>query len=71
MMIFSLLQVSVAPGGRWNRFRTYSTIQRTLEIWGFVFAFLFKTWLNNQKFSYRGSSLNLRSNLQSEICFVL
>ncbi|KAJ8484903.1 hypothetical protein OPV22_017388 [Ensete ventricosum] len=46
--------VSVAPGGRWNRFRTYSTIQRTLEIWGFVFAFLFKTWLNNQKFSYRG-----------------
>ncbi|CAL9188068.1 unnamed protein product [Musa hybrid cultivar] len=47
-------QVSVAPGGRWNRFRTYSTIQRTLEIWGFVFAFLFKTWLNDQKFSYRG-----------------
>ncbi|CAL9123868.1 unnamed protein product [Musa textilis] len=47
-------QVSVSPGGRWNRFRTYSTIQRTLEIWGFVFAFLFKTWLNDQKFSYRG-----------------
>ncbi|XP_020571328.1 uncharacterized protein LOC110018375 [Phalaenopsis equestris] len=47
-------QVSVAPGGRWNRFKTYSTIQRTLEIWGFVFAFLFKAWLNNQKFSYRG-----------------
>ncbi|KAJ8458290.1 hypothetical protein OPV22_031216 [Ensete ventricosum] len=47
-------EVSVAPGGRWNRFRTYSTIQRTLEIWGFVFAFLFKSWLNNQKFSYRG-----------------
>ncbi|XP_020695232.1 protein ACTIVITY OF BC1 COMPLEX KINASE 8, chloroplastic [Dendrobium catenatum] len=47
-------QVSVAPGGRWNRFKTYSTIQRTLEIWGFVFAFIFKAWLNNQKFSYRG-----------------
>ncbi|CAL9086536.1 unnamed protein product [Musa acuminata var. zebrina] len=47
-------QVSVTPGGRWNRFRTYSTIQRTLEIWGFVFAFLFKSWLNNQKFSYQG-----------------
>ncbi|KAG1342438.1 Protein ACTIVITY OF BC1 COMPLEX KINASE 8, chloroplastic [Cocos nucifera] len=47
-------QVSVAPGGRWNRFKTYSTIQRTLEIWGFVFTFLFKAWLNNQKFSYRG-----------------
>lgn len=47
-------QVSVAPGGRWNRFKTYSTIQRTLEIWGFVFTFLFRAWLNNQKFSYRG-----------------
>ncbi|XP_008809510.2 protein ACTIVITY OF BC1 COMPLEX KINASE 8, chloroplastic [Phoenix dactylifera] len=47
-------QVSVAPGGRWNRFKTYSTIQRTLEIWGFVFTFLFKAWLDNQKFSYRG-----------------
>ncbi|XP_072972664.1 protein ACTIVITY OF BC1 COMPLEX KINASE 8, chloroplastic [Typha angustifolia] len=47
-------QVSVAPGGRWNRFKTYSTIQRTLEIWGFVFTFLFKAWLNSQKFSYRG-----------------
>ncbi|KAL5984152.1 Protein ACTIVITY OF BC1 COMPLEX KINASE 8, chloroplastic [Asimina triloba] len=46
--------VSVAPGGRWNRFKTYSTIQRTLEIWGFVFTFLFKSWLNNQKFTYRG-----------------
>ncbi|CAN6252048.1 unnamed protein product [Urochloa humidicola] len=49
-----LPQVSVAPGGRWNRFKTYSTIQRTLEIWGFVFTFLFKSWLNNQKFTYRG-----------------
>lgn len=47
-------QVSVTPGGRWNRFKTYSTIQRTLEIWGFVFAFILKAWLNNQKFSYRG-----------------
>ncbi|GFY94166.1 ABC2 homolog 13 [Actinidia rufa] len=46
--------VSVAPGGRWNRFRTYSTIQRTLEIWGSVLTFIFKAWLNNQKFSYQG-----------------
>ncbi|KAE8715826.1 ABC2 isoform 2 [Hibiscus syriacus] len=37
-----------------SRFKTYSTIQRTLEIWGFVLTFLFKAWLNNQKFSYRG-----------------
>ncbi|XP_058179494.1 protein ACTIVITY OF BC1 COMPLEX KINASE 8, chloroplastic isoform X1 [Rhododendron vialii] len=48
------VEVSVAPGGRWNRFKTYSTIQRTLEIWGFVISFIFKAWLNNQKFSYRG-----------------
>ncbi|XP_019197897.1 PREDICTED: uncharacterized protein LOC109191707 [Ipomoea nil] len=48
------VEVSVAPGGRWNRFKTYSTIQRTVEIWGFVFTFIFKAWLNNQKFSYRG-----------------
>ncbi|KAJ3676183.1 hypothetical protein LUZ60_003595 [Juncus effusus] len=47
-------QVSVAPGGRWSRFKTYSTIQRTLEIWGFVFNFIFKAWFNNQKFAYRG-----------------
>ena len=44
----------MAPGGRWNRFKTYSTIQRTLEIWGFVFTFIIKAWLNNQKFTYRG-----------------
>ncbi|KAG7539242.1 UbiB domain [Arabidopsis suecica] len=39
------VEVSVAPGGRWNRFKTYSTIQRTLEIWGFVVQFIFRTWL--------------------------
>ncbi|KAJ6740748.1 ABC TRANSPORTER-LIKE PROTEIN [Salix purpurea] len=48
------LEVSVAPGGRWSRFKTYSTVQRTLEIWGSVLTFIFKAWLNNQKFSYRG-----------------
>lgn len=48
------VEVSVQPGGRWGRFKTYSTIQRTLEIWGFVLKFIFKAWLNNQKFSYRG-----------------
>ncbi|KAM3241841.1 hypothetical protein ACQJBY_054523 [Aegilops geniculata] len=39
-------KVSVVPGGRWNRFKTYSTIQRTLEIWGSVFAFIFKASLD-------------------------
>ncbi|MCI15904.1 putative aarF domain-containing protein kinase chloroplastic-like, partial [Trifolium medium] len=46
-------KVAVAPGGRWSRFKTYSTIQRTLEIWGFVVTFVFKAWLDNQKFSYK------------------
>ncbi|KAI5405196.1 protein ACTIVITY OF BC1 COMPLEX KINASE 8, chloroplastic [Lathyrus oleraceus] len=48
------VEVAVAPGGRWSRFKTYSTIQRTLEIWGFVVTFIFKAWLDNQKFSYKG-----------------
>lgn len=48
------LQVSVAAGGQWNKFKTYSTIQRSLEIWGFVITFLFKAWVNNQKFVYKG-----------------
>ncbi|XP_010519924.1 PREDICTED: uncharacterized protein LOC104799212 [Tarenaya hassleriana] len=48
------VEVSVAPGGRWSRFKTYSTIQRTVEIWGFVLTFIFRTWLSNQKFSYKG-----------------
>ncbi|PNX96568.1 ABC transporter-like protein, partial [Trifolium pratense] len=48
------VEVAVAPGGRWSRFKTYSTIQRTLEIWGFVVTFVFKAWLDNQKFSYKG-----------------
>ena len=51
---FYFLQVAVAPGGRWSRFKTYSMIQRTLEIWGFVITFIFKSWLNNRKFSYKG-----------------
>ncbi|XP_073266500.1 protein ACTIVITY OF BC1 COMPLEX KINASE 8, chloroplastic isoform X1 [Populus alba] len=51
------IEVSVAPGGRWSRFKTYSTIQRTLEIWGSVLTFIFKVWLNNQKFSYRAGGM--------------
>ncbi|KAF8404522.1 hypothetical protein HHK36_009407 [Tetracentron sinense] len=58
------IEVSVAPGGRWNRFKTYSTIQRTLEIWGFVITFLFKVWLNNQKFSYRGGMTEAKKVLR-------
>ncbi|ESW32363.1 hypothetical protein PHAVU_002G315800 [Phaseolus vulgaris] len=48
------IEVAVAPGGRWSRFKTYSMIQRTLEIWGFVITFIFKSWLNYRKFSNKG-----------------
>ncbi|XP_042498267.1 protein ACTIVITY OF BC1 COMPLEX KINASE 8, chloroplastic-like [Macadamia integrifolia] len=58
------VEVSVAPGGRWNRFKTYSTIQRTLEIWSFVLTFLFKAWLNNQKFMYRGGMTEEKKTLK-------
>ncbi|KAG4392819.1 hypothetical protein GLYMA_04G220200v4 [Glycine max] len=56
--------VAVAPGGRWNRFKTYSTIQRTFEIWGFVATFIFKAWLNNQKFSYKGGMTEEKKTLR-------
>ncbi|EFJ09480.1 hypothetical protein SELMODRAFT_235769 [Selaginella moellendorffii] len=48
------VKVSVTPGGRWNRFKAYSTLQRSLEIWAFVFSFLFKQWLLGRKFMYKG-----------------
>ncbi|KAH7292759.1 hypothetical protein KP509_29G083900 [Ceratopteris richardii] len=48
------IPVSVAAGGRWNQFKTYSTIQRTCEIWFFVATFVLKAWLINQKFTYKG-----------------
>ncbi|KAF5203692.1 Abc-1 domain-containing protein [Thalictrum thalictroides] len=58
------VEVSVVPGGRWNRFKTYSTIQRTLEIWGFVFTFLFRVWYNNQKFAYKGGMTEAKKVLK-------
>ncbi|KAK3017013.1 hypothetical protein RJ639_006874 [Escallonia herrerae] len=58
------VQVSVAPGGRWSRFKTYSTIQRTLEIWGFVLKFIVKVWLSNQKFSYQGGMTEAKKVLR-------
>ncbi|XP_040376881.1 protein ACTIVITY OF BC1 COMPLEX KINASE 8, chloroplastic [Oryza brachyantha] len=63
----SMPEVSVAPGGRWNRFKTYSTIQRTLEIWGFVFKFIFRAWLNNQKFTYRGGMTEEKRVLRRKV----
>ncbi|AES72722.2 ABC transporter-like protein [Medicago truncatula] len=58
------VEVAVAPGGRWSRFKTYSTIQRTLEIWGFVVTFIFKAWLDNQKFSYKGEMTEEKKKLR-------
>ncbi|BAT73339.1 Protein ACTIVITY OF BC1 COMPLEX KINASE 8 [Vigna angularis] len=58
------IEVAVAPGGRWSRFKTYSMIQRTLEIWGFVITFIFKSWLNNRKFSYKGGMTEEKKTLR-------
>ena len=43
---------SVNPGGRWSKFKTYSTFQRTKDIWGFGLSFFFKLWAIGQKWSY-------------------
>ncbi|KAG2327114.1 hypothetical protein Bca52824_009842 [Brassica carinata] len=61
------VEVSVAPGGRWSRFKTYSTIQRSLEIWGFVLAFVFRTWLSGQKFSYKGGMTEEKKVLRRKV----
>lgn len=42
----------VEPGGRWSRFKKYSTFQRTFDIWSFAVVFFFKLWLLNKKFTY-------------------
>lgn len=60
-------KVSVAPGGGWNKFKTYSTIQRSLEIWGFVITFLFKWWVNNQKFMYKGGMTELKKRQKRKV----
>ncbi|CAH8391122.1 unnamed protein product [Eruca vesicaria subsp. sativa] len=61
------VEVSVAPGGRWSRFKTYSTIQRSLEIWGFVLMFVFRTWLSGQKFSYKGGMTEEKKVLRRKV----
>jgi hypothetical protein len=50
----------VTPGGRWNKFKTYSTIQRTFEIWSFVATFVVRFLLIKQKWSYRGGMTELK-----------
>lgn len=42
-----------SPGGRWSKFKSYSTFQRTFEIWSFAITFFFKLWLLNQKWTYK------------------
>ena len=38
---------------RWNRPK-YSRNRRRIDIWLFVFSFLFRNWLNGRKWTYRG-----------------
>ena len=41
-----------APGGRWGRFRKYSALQRSFEIWSFAVVFFFKLWLVGRTWTY-------------------
>ena len=41
-----------APGGRWGRFRKYSALQRSFEIWSFAVIFFFKLWLVGRTWTY-------------------
>jgi predicted unusual protein kinase regulating ubiquinone biosynthesis (AarF/ABC1/UbiB family) len=45
--------VSAKKSYRWNRPK-YSRNRRRLDIWVFVFTFLFKVWRNNRKWTYAG-----------------
>ncbi len=45
--------VSAKKSYRWNRSK-YSRNRRRLDIWVFVFTFLFKIWRNNRKWTYAG-----------------
>ncbi|MGL4882983.1 MAG: ABC1 kinase family protein [Waterburya sp.] len=45
--------VSAKKSYRWNRPK-YSRNRRRLDIWVFVFTFLFKIWRNNRKWTYAG-----------------
>eukprot|EP00898_Chlorokybus_atmophyticus_P004377 jgi/Chlat1/4940/Chrsp31S04787 len=46
--------VAEAAGGKWNRFKTYGTLQRSFEIWKFVASFFIKNFLIKQKWTYKG-----------------
>ncbi|KAL3158073.1 hypothetical protein ABBQ32_011679 [Trebouxia sp. C0010 RCD-2024] len=39
-------------GSNWSRVGKLSTIQRTLQIWGFAIALVFRLWWVKQKFTY-------------------
>ena len=45
--------VAEAPGGKWNRFKTYGVLQRTLEIWKFAIVFAFKLFRTGKKGAYK------------------
>uniref|UniRef100_A0A061RFL6 Abc-1-like kinase n=1 Tax=Tetraselmis sp. GSL018 TaxID=582737 RepID=A0A061RFL6_9CHLO len=40
------------PGGRWNQFKSYGVIQRTLQIWTFAIKFAFRYFLLGKKFTF-------------------
>lgn len=53
----------VLAGGRWSKFKSYSTFQRTLEIWGFVLKFAWRYVLLNQKWTYKKAGGMTKENV--------
>jgi predicted unusual protein kinase regulating ubiquinone biosynthesis (AarF/ABC1/UbiB family) len=41
-----------APGGRWSSFKSYSALQRTLQIWTFALRFFVRFWLVGRAWTY-------------------
>lgn len=56
------------PGGRWSQFKSYSTFQRTFDIWSFAFKFFWRLFQVNSKFSYGEQALRGRGQRQSHAC---
>ncbi|KAL6785821.1 AKC4 [Auxenochlorella protothecoides x Auxenochlorella symbiontica] len=46
-----------SPGGKWSRLQSYSTIQRTWDIWSFAISFAVRLWWSGKKLAYRRTGM--------------
>jgi len=59
-------KVADESGKQWMRLKKLSSFQRTLEIWGFVFKFLFKRWAVDKKWSYKKAQMTSEGAISPE-----